>query len=75
MHGMGRQLAGAPEVGHRVAEVRAALNDAVLVAHRVTYDILVTARLLIWLATNPDGTPMSAEELLGEPGGHQDALF
>jgi hypothetical protein len=41
----------------------------------VTYDILVTARLLSWLATNPDGTPMSAEELLGEPGGHQDALF
>jgi exodeoxyribonuclease X len=128
-------VAGAPEFGHRVAEVRAALNETVVVAHnagsdlgvlrrkmpdfapadvvdtlklsrrrlpdqashrlsalaealhlshglpaglaphRVTYDVLVTARLLIWLATNPDGTPMSAEELLGEPGGHQDALF
>lgn len=37
--------------------------------HRATYDALVTARLLLRLATNDDGTPRSAEDLreLGGP--------
>ncbi len=46
-----------------------------LVPHRVTYDVLVTARLLVWLATRPNGTPRSFEELRDGPGGEADALF
>lgn len=46
-----------------------------LVAHRVTYDVLVTARLFVYLATGADGKPRSLEELQDEPGGDDDTLF
>lgn len=45
-----------------------------LVPHRAAYDVLVTARLFVRLATRPDGSPVSLEELRGhapdrKPGG------
>jgi exodeoxyribonuclease X len=43
--------------------------------HRATYDVLVTARLFVHLATRADGTPMSFEELAEGPGGDEDVLF
>jgi len=47
--------------------------------HRATYDVLVTARLFVRLATLPDTRPLSLEELRGQsPGGGGDeapALF
>lgn len=43
--------------------------------HRATYDVLVTARLLIRLAARPDGTSMSFEELRDRPEGEGNALF
>jgi len=39
-----------------------------LAPHRAAYDVLVTARLFIRLATRPDGTPVSLEELRGQAG-------
>ena len=36
-----------------------------LAPHRATYDVLVTARLFVRLATRPDGRPVSLEELRG----------
>jgi DNA polymerase III epsilon subunit-like protein len=48
------------------------LPDA-LTPHRATYDVLVTARLFVRLATLPDTRPLSLEELRGDsPGGDQD---
>lgn len=50
-----------------------------LTPHRATYDVLVTTRLFVRLATPPDTRPLSLEELRGDsPGGGQDepqALF
>lgn len=50
-----------------------------LMPHRATYDVLVAARLFVLLATREDGTPLSFEELRGDPpgGGEDDtpALF
>lgn len=45
-----------------------------LTPHRATYDVLVAARLLTMLATKDDGTPLSIEELRGDPptGGEDD---
>lgn len=43
--------------------------------HRVTYDVIVTARLFVRLATRPDGVPRSLEELQDRTGGDHDALF
>ena len=45
-----------------------------LVSHRAGYDVLVTARLFVRLATRHDGNPVSLEELRGQaadptPGG------
>jgi exodeoxyribonuclease X len=45
-----------------------------LVPHRAAYDVLVTARLFVRLATRHDGNPVSLEELRGRganrnPGG------
>ena len=45
-----------------------------LVPHRAAYDVLVTARLFVRLATRHDGNPVSLEELRGleadrKPGG------
>jgi DNA polymerase III epsilon subunit-like protein len=39
-----------------------------LAPHQATYDVLVTARLFIRLATRPDGRPVSLDELRGRPG-------
>ena len=33
------------------------------------YDVLVTARLFVRLATRPDGDPVTLDELRGRPGG------
>jgi DNA polymerase III epsilon subunit-like protein len=46
-----------------------------LTPHRATYDVLVTARLFVRLATSDDNTPLSVEELRGDPpgGGEDDA--
>jgi DNA polymerase III epsilon subunit-like protein len=50
-----------------------------LTPHRATYDVLVTARLFVRLATLPDTGPLSVEALRGgPPGGGEDeapALF
>jgi exodeoxyribonuclease X len=44
-----------------------------LTPHRATYDVLVTARLFVQLATLPDTGPLSVEELRGgSPGGGED---
>ncbi|TDV43696.1 3'-5' exonuclease [Actinophytocola oryzae] len=41
--------------------------------HRATYDVLVTARLFVQLATRTDNRPRSIEELRGDPpGGDED---
>jgi exodeoxyribonuclease X len=40
-----------------------------LTPHRATYDVLVTARLFVRLATRPDGHPVTLDELRGRPGG------
>jgi exodeoxyribonuclease X len=40
-----------------------------LTPHRATYDVLVTARLFVRLATLPDTGPLSVEELRGDPSG------
>jgi exodeoxyribonuclease X len=40
-----------------------------LTPHRATYDVLVTARLFVRLATIHSGRPLSLEELRGEPSG------
>jgi exodeoxyribonuclease X len=50
-----------------------------LTPHRATYDVLVTARLFVRLASTADTRPLSLEELRGRsPGGGEDeppALF
>ena len=43
--------------------------------HRASYDVLVTARLLVHLASRTAGGPLSFEALLGGPGGQHAALF
>jgi exodeoxyribonuclease X len=48
--------------------------SASLVPHRATYDVLVTARLFVRLATHADTSRLSLDELRGqEPGGDSDA--
>lgn len=44
-------------------------------AHRAGYDVLVTARLFVYLASEAGGVPMSFAELCNGPGGENDALF
>ena len=49
-----------------------------LVPHRATYDVLVTARLFVRLATQPDGSPLSLGELRSlelEGGRDAETLF
>lgn len=41
--------------------------------HRATYDALVTARLLVLLATGPDGRALSLDDLRGRVSGGDDA--
>jgi DNA polymerase III epsilon subunit-like protein len=43
--------------------------------HRATYDVLVTARLFVHLATRADGSSRSFEELRDGRGGDDGALF
>lgn len=43
--------------------------------HRAAYDVLVAARLLVHLATCPDGTPRDFDDLRDRPGGDNDVLF
>jgi exodeoxyribonuclease X len=40
-----------------------------LTPHRATYDVLVTARLFVQLATLIDARPLSIEDLRGDPPG------
>jgi exodeoxyribonuclease X len=40
-----------------------------LVPHRAAYDVLVTARLFVRLATSHDGKPVTLEELRGQVAG------
>jgi DNA polymerase III epsilon subunit-like protein len=42
-----------------------------LVPHRAAYDVLVTARLFVRLATRHDGSPLSLEELHGQAPGRK----
>ena len=47
------------------------LNDGMLPGlepHRAAYDVLVTARLFVRLATHHDGSPLSLDELRRQPG-------
>jgi exodeoxyribonuclease X len=47
-----------------------------LTPHRATYDVLVTARLFVRLATLADTRPLSLEELRGDsPGSSQDPVL
>jgi DNA polymerase III epsilon subunit-like protein len=39
--------------------------------HRAAYDVLVTARLFVRLATRADGTPLSLDELRGQAPDHK----
>ena len=70
--------------GHKLGDLVRAFTLAEglapdLTPHRATYDVLVTARLFVRLATLPDTRPLSLEELRGgAPGGGSDeapALF
>jgi exodeoxyribonuclease X len=40
-----------------------------LAPHRAAYDVLVTARLFVRLATSPDGSPVTLEALRGQTAG------
>lgn len=72
--------AGGYKLGGLVKEFKLAegLPDS-LTPHRATYDVLVTARLFVRLATLPDTGPLTVEELRDTPaeGGKDDppALF
>jgi exodeoxyribonuclease X len=65
---------------HRLGALVAALDlgdglPAGLRPHRAAYDVLVTARLLVHLATQAAGTPLSFEDLRDGRGGEDNALF
>jgi DNA polymerase III epsilon subunit-like protein len=65
---------------HKLGALVRALNlddglPANLVAHRVTYDVTVTARLFVRLATSADGSPRTFGELRDGPGADDHALF
>jgi len=73
-----RLLPGQPS--HRLGALVQALDlsaglPAELTRHRATYDVLVTARLLVHLATQTSSTPLSFEDLRDGRGGEDDALF
>jgi exodeoxyribonuclease X len=66
-----RLLPGQPSYKLGALVTALALDDGLpsgLAPHRATYDVLVTARLFIRLATRPDGTPVSLDELRGRAG-------
>jgi DNA polymerase III epsilon subunit-like protein len=46
-----------------------------LTPHRASYDALVAARLFVYLATKPDGTPRSFDDLHNEPRRGDETLF
>jgi exodeoxyribonuclease X len=65
---------------HRLGALVQALDlgnglPAALKPHRATYDVLVTARLLVHLAAQTSGAPLSFEDLRDGLGGADDALF
>ena len=73
-----RLLPGQPS--HRLGALAEALDlghglPAGLRPHRTAYDVLVTARLLVHLATQTSSTPLSFEDLRDGPAGADDALF
>ena len=68
------------QASHRLGALVKALDlghglPAELTPHRATYDVLVTARLLVHLATRTRSTPLSFEDLRDGRGGEDDALF
>lgn len=63
-----RRLPGQPSYKLGSLVTALSLDDGMppgLVPHRAAYDVLVTARLFVRLATRPDGNPLSLEELRG----------
>jgi exodeoxyribonuclease X len=73
-----RWLADQPS--HRLGVLVTALHLGVdipagLRPHRAAYDVLVTARLLVYLATHGAGAPQSFEVLRDGPGGTDATLF
>lgn len=73
-----RLLPGQPS--HRLGSLVTALNlgtelPAGLRPHRVTYDVLVTARLFVYLASHAQREPLTFEALRDGPGGEDAALF
>jgi exodeoxyribonuclease X len=72
-----RHLPGQPSYKLGALVKALSLDDGMppgLVPHRAAYDVLVTARLFLRLATRDDGNPLSLEELRGQepnrnPGG------
>jgi exodeoxyribonuclease X len=73
-----RLLAG--QASHRLGALVKALDlghglPAGLRPHRATYDVLVTARLLVYLATQAGDAPLSFEDLRDGPGEEDNALF
>jgi DNA polymerase III epsilon subunit-like protein len=68
------------QVSYRLGSLVSALrlDDGLasgLRAHRVDYDVLVTARLFVHLASQPGGTPLSLEALREGRRAADDALF
>ena len=68
------------QASHRLGALVQALDlghglPAGLRPHRATYDVLVTARLLVHLATQTSSTPLSFEDLRDGLGGEDNALF
>ena len=64
-----RLLAGQPSYKLGALVKVLSLDDAMppgLAPHRAAYDVLVTARLFVRLATRDDGIPASLEELRGQ---------
>ena len=68
------------QASHRLGALVQALDlgdglPAGLTPHRARYDVLVTARLLVHLATQTSSTPLSFEDLRDGRGCDDDALF
>jgi len=64
-----RHLPGQPSYKLGALVKALSLDDGMppgLVTHRAAYDVLVTARLFVRLATRDDGNPLSLEELRGQ---------
>ena len=69
-----RLLPGQPSYKLGALVKALSLDDEIppgLVPHRAAYDVLVTARLFVRLATRHDGNPVPLEELRGQPADHK----